>query len=166
MTDRCDKTGMDRRFCSHCQGTARGTQGNPEFSIKEDFDEGHGYPVVEILKDGAQIHEHDKHFRFGRRKAKIVLACLPALKTFGWPPGDENLQFREETFPVPEFGTRVRVSVEAYPYFARSTGEQISEPWLRLQTVPYDELHLGLGRMKCRAVWSVQDQLRNWVNRL
>jgi hypothetical protein len=138
---------------------------NPEFSIKEDFDEVHGYPVIEILRNGAQIHEYDRHFRFGRRKAKMVLACLPALKKFAWPSDDENLRFQEETFPVPDLGIRVRVFVEVHPDFTRSTGEQITEPWLRLQTVPYDELHLGLGRMKCRAVWSVQDQLRDWMNR-
>jgi hypothetical protein len=50
-----------------------------------------------------------------------------------------------------------------YPDFEWSTGKLIERPWLRLQAMPPDESHLGLGVMKCRAVWSVQDDLWDWA---
>lgn len=156
---------MERRFCSHCQGTAPGTQENPQFSIKEDFDEVHGYPVVEILKNGASIHQYDSHFRFGRRKAEMLLTCLPALKEFSSSSHDEKLGFQPRIFEDQKRGISVRVYVEMHPEFEYSTGQIISKPWLRLQAMAPDEFHLGLGGMKCRAVWSVQDELHAWVRR-
>jgi hypothetical protein len=65
---------MLKAYCSHCQGTARGTPGNPKFSLKEGIFK--GFPVVEVLRDGAAIHPWDDHFRFGRRKAEMLLACI------------------------------------------------------------------------------------------
>ena len=53
----------------------------PTFTIKTSSYKGH--PIVEVLKDGAPIHIHDEHFRFGLSKAKMLLACLDVLKDFG-----------------------------------------------------------------------------------
>lgn len=77
---------MYKRLCSHCQGQARGTQQNPHFSTVESYFQ--GSPVIEILKNGASVHRYDEHFRFGCRKARMLLACLPAFKKFGWPSSD------------------------------------------------------------------------------
>ncbi len=162
---RCEKyPSLLRKFCSHCQGTAQGTDENPRFSIREDIDENSGYPVVEILKNGGQIHRFDSHFRFGRRKAEMLLACLPALKEFGWSSPEQRLRFQTRVLEVPEFCIRVKVFVEMHPDFERSTGEEVDQPWLRLQAMPPNQEHLGLGVIKCRAVWSVQDELRAWVS--
>jgi hypothetical protein len=63
VEERCEKyPSLERRYCSHCQGTALVTQENPSFSIREDFDPVHGYPVVEILKNGGPIHRYDSPF--------------------------------------------------------------------------------------------------------
>ena len=57
---------MLKAYCSHCQGTGRGTAAaNPKFSLIEATFKGH--PVVEILKDGASIHMWGDHFQFGRQ---------------------------------------------------------------------------------------------------
>lgn len=166
VPERCEKfPSLDRRFCAHCQGAPRGTPENPEFSIKEDFDEVHGYPVVEILKNGGPIHQYDSHFRFGRRKAEMLIACLPALREFGWSTDEARLQFQPQIFRDRALGISVSVFVEMHPDFERSTGEFVDRPWLRLQAMPPDDCHLGLGVMKCRAVWSVQDDLRDWLRR-
>ncbi|HXE90867.1 MAG TPA: hypothetical protein VNK82_07895 [Terriglobales bacterium] len=134
--------------------------------MNADFDEVHGYPVVEILKNGGPIHQYDSHFRFGRHKAELLLACLPALREFGWSSDEERLRFQPRTFDKRELGVSVKVFVEMHPHFEWSTGELIEEPWLRLQAIFPDQSHLGLGVMKCRAVWSVQDDLRDWVCRV
>jgi hypothetical protein len=56
--------------------------------------------------------------------------------------------------------------VEMHPFFEHSTGTRIERPWLQLQAMPPDVDHLGLGVLKCRAVWSVQNELdvclRSW----
>jgi hypothetical protein len=123
---------MYKRECSHCQGTARGTSQNPNFSAVESFY--NGSPVIEVLKNGAAIHAYDLHFRFGCRKARIILACLP------------------EVFAVMN------------PNFVRGD-ELIEQYWLDLKELPSLEIHKGLGVMKCRAVWSVQDEIRAWLAR-
>jgi hypothetical protein len=162
LSERCEKyPSMERRFCSHCQGPALGTRENPYFSIRED--EYDGYPVVEILKNGGPIHADDANFRFGVRKAEMLLACLPALKTFGWGSDKERYSFQPQTFEDREIG--ISVFVEMHPNFVRSTGELINEPWLQLETTPQTESPLRLGVMKCKAVCSVQDELRAWVRR-
>jgi hypothetical protein len=165
VPERCEKyPSMERRFCSHCQGTTLGTQENPTFSLREDFDEVHGYPVVEILKNGGPIHAYDTHFRFGCRKAEMLLACLPAIKEFGWAPSDEaRLRFQPRVLEDRKSGISVKVFVEMHPDFERSTGEYVDRPWLRLQAMPPDQTHIGLGVMKCRALWAVQDHLRAWL---
>jgi hypothetical protein len=164
LEDRCDKyPSVLRAHCSHCQGTAPGTQANPRFSIKENFDEDHGYPVVEVLKNGGPIHRFDEHFRFGRRKAEMLLACLPALKEFGWASDEKRLCFPSRIVEDTTRRIRVRVYVEMHREFVRSTGETIEQPWVHLQAMLPDLEHLGLGVMKCRAIWSVQDDLRIWL---
>ena len=166
MAERCEKyPSLDRRYCSHCQGTETGTQENPTFSVHEHFDDPLGYPVVEILKNGGPIHPYDSHFRLGRRKIEMLLTCLPAFKEFGWCTEEERLRFNPRTFEDPTLKIGVKVTVQMYPDFETSSGQWVDRPYLRLEAFPPDQSHLGLGMMKCRAVWSVQDDLRRWLLR-
>jgi len=76
--ERCAKyPSMLKVFCSHCQGTILGTRDNPIFSLKEDWY--NGFPVVEVLKNGGPIHVYDRNFRFGTRKAQMIIACVEVL---------------------------------------------------------------------------------------
>lgn len=166
MTERCPKyPSLPREFCSHCQGTSLGTAENPRFSIKEDFDGAHGYPVLEVLKNGGPIHVRDSHFRFGRRKAEMLLASLPAVREFGWCTEEKRLAFESRIIQDQEFSLVMRVYVEMFPDFEYSTGETIERPWLCLQAMPPETARLGLGMMKCRAVWEAREPLRDWVRR-
>ena len=164
MPDRCDKyPSMDRRYCAHCQGTAHGTRGNPNFSIKED--EFNGYAIIEVLKDGGPIHEWDRHFRFGLRKAEVLLAALPVLKQFAWTSDEERHNFPTQIIRSDEMGISVQVFVEMHPDFVWSTGELIERPYLQLVPLPpaSERAQKGLGAMKCKAICAVQDDLRAWV---
>jgi hypothetical protein len=79
--ERCEKyPSMLRAQCSHCQRTERGTAGNPRFSLKED--NYYGCPRIEVLKNGGQVIMAQKHFRFGVRKAQMLVACGPLLREF------------------------------------------------------------------------------------
>ena len=72
---------MLKAYCSHCQGTGRGTAAaNPKSSLREATFKGH--PVVEILKDGASIHIWDDQFQFGLRKAEMLVACIDVRRDF------------------------------------------------------------------------------------
>jgi hypothetical protein len=152
---------MYKRECSHCQGTDRGTPENPRFSITESFYR--GYPVVEILKNGGRIHLYDEHFRFGCRIARILLASLPALKTFAWPSSEKDrTEFEPQIFTEARLGINIEVYVEMNPNFV-VYDELIEKCWLNLKELPTGEIHKGVGVMKCRAVWSVQDEIRKWL---
>jgi hypothetical protein len=164
MCEKCDKfPSLLKRDCAHCRGTARGTRENPNFSLVETSE--NGFPLVEILKNGGPVHRFDSHFRFGVRKAEMLLACLPALKEFGWSGNCERLQFDSRLFVIPRRRTRILIFVEMHEDFEYSTGELIQRPWLMFQELPSGEVHLGLGIMKSRAVWSVQDELGDWLAR-
>jgi hypothetical protein len=153
---------LQRAYCAHCHGSVRWTPDNPHFSLKYDFDPAYG-PTVEVLKDGGPIHLHDEHFRFGRRKAEMIVACLPVLREFRFSTDIERLQFKQRVIEDRARGLIVRIYVEMYPEFVRSTGQTVERPYLRLQALPPDNHHIGLGALKCRAVCAVQESLNAWL---
>ena len=163
-SEKCEENpSFRKRDCAHCMGTMRGTSQNPHFSIMESIHR--GYPVVEVLKNGGPVHRHDEHFRFGCRVARILLASLPALKTFAWPSSEsDRTGFKPQTFTESNLGVEVEVFVEMNANFV-VYGELIEEYWLNLKELPTGKIHKGVGVMKCKAVCSVQDELRNWLAR-
>jgi hypothetical protein len=150
---------MLKQYCSHCQGTSRATRNNPRFSVKRDsFD---GAPMIEIFKDGGAIHLWDSHFRFGLRKAEIVVTCIDVLREFWRSDGAE---FTPRVVANPHRGLRVRVFVELHLDFERSDGELVDRPWLHLQSLTFGNTPtIGLGLLKCRAICEVEADIRTWL---
>lgn len=163
MSGRCDFSGIDKRHCSHCQRKQRRTQENPVFSVITGYYA--GSPVVEILENGGPVTRYDVYFRFGCLKARMILACLPALKRFGWPFCDDGRsKFEAQTFRDSGPGVTVELAVALNANSRRSnTGELIDKYWSDLKSLPSHGTHKGLGIMKCRAVRGVQDDLRAWL---
>jgi len=187
---------MYKRECTHCQGQARGTNENPRFSIR-DY-RSHGSPMVEILKNDGPVHRHDQHFSFGCRKARIIIACVDALKRFAWPSDpDDRTNFQPQIFTEKQLGVTIEVFAAMNPNFV-VRDELIEKYWLYLRELPTPEIaqseecnmtpeqrqeffnrngywpiklaepeavEIGLGVMKCKAVCSVQDELRSWLAR-
>jgi hypothetical protein len=117
------------------------------------------------LKNGGPIHTYDSNFRFGIRKAQIVLVCIEVLKEC-WQSGDEvRLAFEPRIVQGPNYGLRVQTFVEMHPDFEVSTGNVVDRPWLRLQAQPPDKEHIGLGALKCRALYSVKEDLLHRLRR-
>ena len=107
----------------------------------------------------------DAHFRFGVRKAQMLVACVPVLPEF-WRASDEKkLQFKTQVIPSALGDLRIKVYVEMHPDFELSSGRPIDRPWLRLQALPPDDDHIGLGRMKCRAICEIEEELRQLLRR-
>jgi hypothetical protein len=158
--------GLLSRYCSHCQGTARGTRDNPKFSVKREYFD--GFPLIEILKDGGAIHLWDSHFRFGLRKAEMLVTCVGTLRDFWRSDGFEGITFAPRVIEDHRRRLSIKMYVESHPDFERSDGETVERPWLHLQALPPDKEHIGLGAMKCRAVCEVEDDIRQWLrdNRL
>ena len=153
---------MLKAYCSHCQGTAPGTRENPKFSLREaELD---GCPVVEVLKNGGPIHLWNSHFQFGRRKAEMMIACVDLLRIFWKSKGDEENTFVPQVRENQRRGLLIRIQVEKHPDFERSDGEIVEHSWLRLQALPPDNEHIGLGALKCRAICEVENDLRRWLS--
>lgn len=160
--DRCSIfPSIPKMYCSHCQGTARGTRNNPKFSIRRGYF--NGFPVIEILKDGGAIHVWDSHFRFGLRKAEMLVTCMDIIRDFWRSSGFEGLKYSSRVIENRRRRLWVKIYVELHPDFERSDGETINRPWLNLQALPPDKDHIGLGVMKCRAVCEVEEDLRLWL---
>jgi hypothetical protein len=149
--------------CAHCQGLERITRDNPRFSLKEDYF--NGFPIVEVLKNGGPVHLWDEHFRFGQRKAEMLVACMAILRDFWRSTDDERRAFKPRLIENQRRGLRVQIYIEMHPDFERSTGSTIERPWLCLRALPPDNDHLGLGLMKCRAVCAVEQVLRHWLRK-
>jgi len=154
---------MLKAYCSHCQGTGRGTAANPKFSLREATFKGH--PVAEILKDGASIHMWDDHFQFGRRKAEMLVACIDVLRDFWRSNGDEDDIFVPRVIENQGRRLRIRTHVEKHPDFERSDGQTVEKSWLQLQALPPDDDHIGLGVLKCRAVCELEEELKRWLRK-
>src|ERR1022692_4086293 len=108
--DRCPKyPSMLKAFCSHCQGSERGTSDNPRFSLKEGYL--NGYPVVEVLKNGSPVHTFDSNFRFGVRKAQMLLACVHVLREFWHSSEDEKFAFKSQVIEDQRRRLRVQIHV-------------------------------------------------------
>lgn len=162
--ERCPKyPSMLKAYCSHCQGAERGTAENPRFSLREDYL--NGYPVVEVLKDGGPVHSFDSNFRFGIRKAQMLLACVDVLREFWHASDQEKLAFRSQVVENHRHRIQVLIHIEMHPDFQYSTGQTIDRPWLRLRALPPDTEHIGLGTIKCRAVCEVKNDLEQWLQR-
>ena len=162
--DHCPKyPSMLKAFCSHCQGVELGTWENPVFSLKEDFYL--GWPVVEVLKNGGPIHGHDSKFRFGIRKAQMIVMCMDVLREFWYSDDKAKLAFKPRIIQDREYGLRVQTFVEMQPDFELSSGDIVNRPWLRLQALPPDKEHLGLGAMKCRALYALKNDIQRWLER-
>jgi hypothetical protein len=162
--ERCPKyPSMPKAYCSHCQGLERGTADNPRFSLVEDYF--NGCPVVEVLKNGGPVHVWDEHFRFGQRRAEILIACMASLREFWLSTDDQRRAFASRVTENQTRGLRIQIYVEMHPDFEHSTGATIDRPWLRLHALPPDNAHIGLGMMKCQAICAVEEHLKRWLRK-
>jgi hypothetical protein len=82
--------------------------------------------MVELFKNGGPVHRHDQHFSFACRKARIILACVPAWKRFAWPsdPSDRT-DFQSQTFTENQLGVTTEVFATMNPNFV--VGDELIE---------------------------------------
>jgi hypothetical protein len=154
---------MLKAYCSHCQGSERGTADNPRFSLKENYF--NDYPIVEVLKNGGSVHLWDSNFRFGVRKAQMLISCVALLREFWRSTDDERRMFKPKLIEDQRRGLRVQIYVQMYEEFELSTGTTIERPWLHLQALAPDNDHIGLVMMKCRAICAIEEDLKQWLRR-
>lgn len=150
---------LKRTGCSHCDGSARGTESNPKYTLTRlPIDPQFG-ELVEILKNGGPVHRFDEHFQFGRTKCSVMLAAISVIREFAWLPDAHRFSYSCPGICSVEFGS-ISVEVRLKKSFIRSTGDLIRRPWLYLEA---DRVRVRLGYQKCRAVSALRDQLRAWV---
>lgn len=150
--DRCQH-GMLRNTCALCQAP-------PEYEMKESTFE--GYPIVELLHNGGPIHEKDEHFRFGKSKARLFLACMDIVEELAATQGDERPHIMNHEVVDEVIDDSIIVRMESF--FALSDGRRVSVPWVHLQSSKYSNLHIGFGRRKAKAILKLRKQLASWAN--
>jgi hypothetical protein len=118
-----------------------------------------------VLANGGSIHAWDKNFRFGLRKAEILVACASVLKHFWQSNDEEKRAFTSRIVENQRRGFRVQIYVEMHEDFENSYGTTVERPWLFLRALPPDEYDVGLGTAKCRAICSIQEDLKRWLRK-
>ena len=103
---------------------------------------------------------YDSNFKFGVRKAQMLITCLGVLREFYHSSDEERLAFRPRVVQGRD-GLRVTVLVEMHPDFEHSSGAIVDRPWLQLHAD--EHTRIGLGVIKCRAVCEVQEDLKRWL---
>jgi hypothetical protein len=93
----------------------------------------------------------------------MFLACLPAIHTFAWGAAEERRGFQPRVYQ--EGDRAIRVSVEMRPYFWCSTGAFVDEPYLRFEVLNAWEVRRGIGVMKSRAIWTLREDIGDWLAR-
>ena len=151
----CEKTRLKRAYCSHCQAP-------PEYEMVESTYK--GSPVVEILHQGGPIHEFDKHFRFGKGKAKLFLACIDIVEELATTPYGEMPDIENQKVLDSVSGDLVFIEVESFREMQHSSGRTIKVPWVRLQSGNYPNVRIGFGRQKAKAIVRLRKQLAEWAN--
>ena len=150
--DRC-RHGFLRGTCAICQAP-------PEYEmIESTFGE---YPIVELLHNGGPIIEMDQHFQFGKKIATLFLACMDIVEELAATGGDEHPRPMNRVFIDVVSGYTILATVETS--FELSDGREINVPWVRLQSERYQDLHIGFGRQKAKAIVALRRQLANRVN--
>lgn len=152
--------------CVHCQNPKRISWSDPRYTLLEGPDDLYGFPFVEVLKDGGPVHRFDRHFRFGRRKAEMIVACAQILRDFGWSTESEQRSFVARVI-VDQRVSRlsVHVSVEMRPHFEHSRKGRIDRPWLHLRSLTSPGTKIGVGILKSRALWQVRTELLAWARK-
>jgi len=119
-----------------------------------------GVPTLEILEWEGPVCEWDEHFRFQPPKAQLILACIDAIKKFA-RPGQDSERFEDQECDHPEFGRGI---VRLHRGFERSDGTPIYCRYLELFR-PGGEPIKGVGRIKCEAILSVQNDIIAFVRK-
>src|SRR3989442_3541350 len=122
----CDHTGLRKSYCSHCNPAI---VPEPHYELRPSSYRGN--PVVEVLKDGGPVHPYDEHFRFGREKAKLIVAAMDLIEEFASNSIVESREVQSK-----RFGLRFRAWVEMHDEFVHSSGAPIHRPWLKLEVLP------------------------------
>jgi hypothetical protein len=95
----------------------------------------------------------------------MLVACIDVLRDFWRSNGDEDDIFVPRVIENQGRRLRIRTHVEKRPDFERSDGQTVEKSWLRLQALPPDDDHIGLGVMKCRAVCELEEELKRWLRK-
>jgi hypothetical protein len=158
----CDFTALPRDYCNHCASPPPRVLPKYELRLSLFL----GQRIVEVLKDGGPIHPYDKHFRFGTKKARLLLATLPIVQEFAENTRDDGTTTVHPSQVVRDEGTNrnIQVRVEMHSEFIHSSGVTIIRPWLKIEALPPGTItRIGLGVQKAKAICAVAPELQYWL---
>ena len=131
------------------------------FSIKEETHRGN--PVIEILVDGdiwKSQFGYDEHFRFGLRKAKMLIAGMDTIEKFYNSGGK-----------YPDPGEEIDISDENSGIYCKCTrfigfekgNDDIDRPYLKF--VDKYKNKIGIGLNKANALLDLGDEIKQFIEK-
>ena len=159
MHKACPHGMPQEEWCSICSGgnvahTPR-LQDPATFSAHEDVYKGN--PTFEILNDGGVFNKVTKtRFRFGVRKAKMLLDCIEVIEQFAF-----TTDAGRQNFKIPD---NQRWNIRHVPHFINKFDQLRNEPYLQFKEDT--SLKLGVGAKRCQALWELRGEIRDFVKKI
>ncbi len=120
-----------------------------------------GEPVLEILQDGRPFHVvldgHKSRFRFGVRKARMLLACLREIRVFYASGG--TLPVTLDPLTVHSRPWQCDCMLSRHEGFKRG-GHWQAKPWLKIAS---GNACIGIGVSKAEAVLFLEAEIERFV---
>lgn len=146
---------MPKAFCSHCHPTAMRAAGPvyPMYSTVRTVTDRYG-ELIEVLYFGGPVTVYDRHFRFGWRRARLIVESLAAVREFVAACEEGRFSLSTSTIQSPTFGS---IAARFQGGFFHSSGDYIDGPFLQLEGA--DGTRKGFGYLKALAVIGVIEDL-------
>tara|TARA_B100000315_G_scaffold169872_1_gene158480 strand:- start:2180 stop:2683 length:504 start_codon:yes stop_codon:yes gene_type:complete len=129
-----------------------------KFEVK--YSRHHGYPTIEILKNGEPFWEElpgaKKHFRFGVKKSIAILACMHVIKNFYETEAKEPIM--PNHVEIDNHKWNVQCTIRRYNGF-KIYGKWMDKPYLEIQeTKP-----IKFGHLKAQAIVELEKTIEKFV---
>lgn len=121
-------------------------------------------PIVEIFRNGMPwFAPGDSHFRFGVKKAEMILYCIKEIEQFALSNNPAEI-YKTSISKISPIDPSEEIYLQSFPEFERTDGHVVRMPFLRLNrtvnSVPSTDI--GLGQTKAIALAVLQEELRGW----
>ena len=133
-----------------------------------EYSEHFGYSIIAILKDGKpfweEIPEAKKNFRFGVKKAKMVVECIKIIRDFYSSGGKKPARDTYKNYSICyKEGFSINMRWKPYPYITLYRTNEIKDN--DIIVIQKDSRSLCFGRAKAKSLDILFKEIKDFAKR-